>query len=51
MSPVGPANENRTKELPCVTSKSMPGAMATPVSFNSFAQNAIESSVWSDTSA
>ena len=51
MSLVGPANDRRTNEAPRSVSKSIPGAMATPVSFNSFEQNAIESVVKSETSA
>ena len=51
MSLVGPANDSRTNESPRSVSKSMPGAMATPVSSNSFEQNAIESVVKSETSA
>ena len=51
MSAVGPANDNRTNLLPRAVSKSMPGAMATPVSANNFEQNAIESPVKSETSA
>lgn len=51
MSVVGPANDSRTNELPRVVSKSMPGAIATPVSASNFEQNASESSVKSETSA
>ena len=32
MSLVGPAKDNRTNEPPSTVSKSIPGAMATPVS-------------------
>ena len=42
MFQVGPANDSRTNEFPCTVSKSIPGAIATPVSANSFEQNAIE---------
>ena len=45
MSLVGPANDSRTNEPPRTVSKSMPGAIATPVSANSFEQNASESVV------
>ena len=51
MSLVGPANDSRTNEPPRTVSKSMPGAIATPVSFNSFEQNDSESVVRCDTSA
>jgi hypothetical protein len=51
ISRVGPAKDSRTNELPCTVSKSIPGAIATPVSANNFEQNAIESSVNSETSA
>ena len=47
----GPANDSRTNEPPCTVSKSIPGAIATPVSANSFAQNARESEVKSEMSA
>ncbi len=43
MSDLGPANDNRTYAPPLTVSKSTPGAIATPVSANSFAQNASES--------
>ena len=45
MSLVGPAKDSRTNEPPALVSKSMPGAIATPVSANSFEQNASESPV------
>ena len=45
MSLVGPANDNRTNEPPRTVSKSMPGAIATPVSANNFEQNDSESPV------
>lgn len=51
MSLVGPAKDSRTNEPPRTVSKSIPGAMATPVSANSFEQNDNESSVNSLTSA
>ena len=51
MSEVGPAKDSRTNEPPRAVSKSIPGAMATPVSANSFSQNDSESPVKSETSA
>ena len=51
MSLVGPANDSRTNDPPRTVSKSMPGAIATPVSFNSFEQNDSESVVRCETSA
>ena len=45
MSLVGPANDSRTNEPPRTVSKSIPGAIATPVSANSFEQNDSESVV------
>ena len=51
MSLVGPAKDSRTNEPPRAVSKSMPGAMATPVSASSFEQNDSESPVRCDTSA
>jgi EAL domain-containing protein (putative c-di-GMP-specific phosphodiesterase class I) len=42
-SAVAPANDIRTYPPPCTVSKSIPGAIATPVSDNSFAQNCRES--------
>ena len=51
MSLVGPANDSRTNEPPRSVSKSIPGAIATPVSASSFEQNDSESPVRCDTSA
>ena len=51
MSEVGPANDNRTNAPPRTVSKSTPGAMATPVSANSFSQKVSESVVRWETSA
>ena len=51
MSPVGPANDSRTNEPPRCVSKSIPGAIATPVSASSLEQNDSESPVRCDTSA
>ena len=51
MSLVGPANDSRTNEPPRTVSKSIPGAIATPVSANSFEQNDSESPVKCETSA
>ncbi|BDX30101.1 hypothetical protein TUM20985_06480 [Mycobacterium antarcticum] len=42
-SDVAPAKDNRTYPPPCTVSKSIPGAMATPVSDNNFAQKSSES--------
>lgn len=51
MSPVGPANDNRTCAPPRTVSKSTPGAIATPVSANNFEQKSSESVVRCETSA
>ncbi|CKT89971.1 Uncharacterised protein [Mycobacterium tuberculosis] len=51
MSPLGPANDIRTNEPPRAVSKSIPGAIATPVSASNFEQKASESLVKSETSA
>lgn len=51
ISAAAPAKDSRTNEPPCTVSKSTPGAMATPVSANSFAQNASESSEYREISA
>ena len=45
MSLVEPENDSRTNEPPRTVSKSMPGAIATPVSSNSFEENDSESVV------